>query len=229
MPRIQYQFKRDERLRFLSHLDQQRLFARAFRRAGLDVLYSQGFNPHPKMSFALAMSVGLTSACEYGEVVIGSDIELSDFIKNLNAVLPAGLEVVRACICDDQQKSLSAILEKSCYQVQVKLISDIDKSQLKTLIAHFLNQDHIEMEKRNKRGKKVIQDIKPYIESIALGQITDKKALLEINVLYHDQKTVKPELILSSFNDCEIEVFLIDSTIRIHRQDLILRDNCFDF
>ncbi|WKY45828.1 TIGR03936 family radical SAM-associated protein [Eubacteriaceae bacterium ES2] len=229
MPRVQYQFKRDERLRFLSHLDQQRLFARAFRRAGFDVLYSQGFNPHPKMSFALAMSVGLTSDCEYGEVVIGTEIELADFVENLNAVLPAGLEVVRACICNEQQKSLSANLKKSSYDVQIKLNSEIGKRELEESILHFLDQAHIEIEKRNKRGKKVVQDIKPYIESIIVGQIADEKASLEINVRYDDQKTVKPDLILTSFNDHEMKAFLIDSTLRIHRKDLILKDNCFDF
>ncbi|WP_115028438.1 TIGR03936 family radical SAM-associated protein [Acetobacterium bakii] len=75
MIKMQYQFKRTNELRFLSHLDQQRLFQRAFRRSDMQVDYSLGFNPHPKMAFALAMSVGLTSDCEYGDVM------LTEFLK----------------------------------------------------------------------------------------------------------------------------------------------------
>ncbi|WKY48858.1 TIGR03936 family radical SAM-associated protein [Eubacteriaceae bacterium ES3] len=227
MLRIEYQFKRDERLRFLSHLDQQRLFARAFRRAGIEVAYSNGFNPHPKMSFALAMSVGLTSDCEYGEVVSKSNIEIKDFVRLLNDSLPSGLEVVSAWICDEKQKSLSALLRKSSYGVEVKLAGDIERKELEDMVKHLLNRDSIEIEKRNKRGKKVIQNIRPFIENITIEEVTDKLVKIGIDVLYDDQKTVKPELILTSFNENESPVFLIDPTILIHRKDLILENDCF--
>lgn len=77
MSTIRFKFTRGEELRFISHLDQQRLFQRAFRRAGLDIAHSNGFNPHPKLSFALAMSVGLMSDSEYGDVVLTRDIDRS--------------------------------------------------------------------------------------------------------------------------------------------------------
>ena len=110
MVKIQYQFKRSTPLRFLSHLDQQRLFQRAFRRANMPVEYSQGFNPHPRMSFALAMSVGLTSDGEYGEVIVSEDIDVETFISRMNQVLPNGLEITAAKICDAGVGSLSAAL-----------------------------------------------------------------------------------------------------------------------
>ncbi len=115
MVKIQYQFKRSTPLRFLSHLDQQRLFQRAFRRAEIPVEYSQGFNPHPRMSFALAMSVGLTSDGEYGEVIVSEDIDVETFISRMNQVLPQGLEIIAAKICGAGVGSLSSWLQGSSW------------------------------------------------------------------------------------------------------------------
>ena len=58
-------YKRDERVKYISHLDFVRLFHRTVRRAGVSFLYSQGFNPHPIMTVAMPLSVGVTSDCEY--------------------------------------------------------------------------------------------------------------------------------------------------------------------
>lgn len=63
--RIIASFYKHEQVMFVSHLDMQRLFQRAFRRADLPLAYSNGFNPHPLLSFATALSVGYTSDCEY--------------------------------------------------------------------------------------------------------------------------------------------------------------------
>ena len=68
--RIIASFYKHDEVRFVSHLDMQRLFQRAFRRAGLPLSYSKGFNPHPLLSFATALSVGYTSECEYFDVFL---------------------------------------------------------------------------------------------------------------------------------------------------------------
>lgn len=138
MVKIQYQFKRSTPLRFLSHLDQQRLFQRAFRRAEIPVEYSQGFNPHPRMSFALAMSVGLTSDGEYGEVIVSEDIDVDTFISRMNQVLPNGLEIIAAKICGAGIGSLSAALSKSVYQIRIKVMPGTDLAALAAAIESYL-------------------------------------------------------------------------------------------
>ena len=138
MVKIQYQFKRSTPLRFLSHLDQQRLFQRAFRRANMPVEYSQGFNPHPRMSFALAMSVGLTSDGEYGEVIVSEDIDVETFISRMNQVLPNGLEITAAKICDAGVGSLSAALYKSIYRIRINVVPGTDLAALAAAIESYL-------------------------------------------------------------------------------------------
>ncbi len=225
MVKMQYQFLRDERLRFLSHLNQQRLFQRAFRRANLAVAYSQGFNPHPKMSFALAMAVGLISDCEYGEVILEEGITATLFIEKMNQVLPDGLKILKARIANDHKGSLSAMLLASDYELRVKIIEGFKEEDLKKHIGNFLNRDEIFIEKRNKKKKMVKKEIRAYINKIELKKIDDtRRATLNISLNYLDQQTVKPQLILESINDYEKLIFEIDPTILIHRKTLTITD-----
>ncbi|WP_373485149.1 TIGR03936 family radical SAM-associated protein [Acetobacterium malicum] len=223
MVKIQYQFKRSTPLRFLSHLDQQRLFQRAFRRANLAVEYSQGFNPHPRMSFALAMSVGLTSDGEYGEVIVSEDIDVETFISRMNKVLPNGLEIVSAKICGEGVGSLSAALSKSVYRIRIKVIPETDLAALAEAIQSYLALPQILIQKRNKKGKYVEKDIRPFIESIAVFADPDTdKVNIKMTLIYIEQQCVKPEQILESINNQNSAVFLIDPTIEIHREKLLI-------
>lgn len=224
MVKIQYQFKRSTPLRFLSHLDQQRLFQRAFRRAKMPVEYSQGFNPHPRMSFALAMSVGLTSDSEYGEVIVSEDIDVETFISRMNKVLPNGLEIINAKICGEGVGSLSAALSKSVYRIRINVMPGTDLAELAESIQSYLALPQILMQKRNKKGKYVEKDIRPFIESIAVFTDQEKdKVNVEMTLIYIEQQCVKPEHVLESINNQNSAVFLIDPTIEIHREKLLIK------
>ncbi|PKM59038.1 MAG: hypothetical protein CVU99_15540 [Firmicutes bacterium HGW-Firmicutes-4] len=224
MVKIQYQFKRSTPLRFLSHLDQQRLFQRAFRRANMPVEYSQGFNPHPRMSFALAMSVGLTSDGEYGEVIVSEDIDVETFISRMNQVLPNGLEIVTAKICGEGVGSLSAALSKSVYMIRIKVVPGTDLATLAETIESYLALPQILIQKRNKKGKYVEKDIRPFIESIAVFADSETdKVNIKMTLIYIEQQCVKPEQILESINNQNSVVFMIDPTIEIHREKLLIK------
>ena len=223
MVKIQYQFKRSTPLRFLSHLDQQRLFQRAFRRANMPVEYSQGFNPHPRMSFALAMSVGLTSDGEYGEVIVSEDIDVETFISRMNQVLPNGLEITAAKICDAGVGSLSAALYKSIYRIRINVVPGTDLAALAAAIESYLALPQILIQKRNKKGKYVEKDIRPFIESIAVfADPETDKVNVKMTLIYIEQQCVKPEQILESINNQNSVVFMIDPTIEIHREKLLI-------
>ena len=70
MHRLRLKFSRGEQLKFLSHLDLMRLWERAFRRAGMELAYSEGFSPHPRISLAAPLSVGITSIAELMDVFL---------------------------------------------------------------------------------------------------------------------------------------------------------------
>ncbi|MDO4288368.1 MAG: TIGR03936 family radical SAM-associated protein [Eubacterium sp.] len=221
MNTIRFKFKRDERLRFISHLDQQRLFQRAFRRAGLPMAHSNGFNPHPRLSFALAMSVGLTSDAEYGEVILTEAVDLKDFVKQLNGALPQGLSVTEAWEERGKAPSLSASLTDSVFAVKAELAREMSDGELTAILQAYLAQDEIILNKRNKKGKLVAKNIRPFIKNIEVVSAACQ-AELNLSLAYIDQQSVKPELVLQTVNDTQGEIFVIDPTLRLHRRALNL-------
>ncbi len=223
MSTIRFKFTRGEELRFISHLDQQRLFQRAFRRAGLNIAHSNGFNPHPKLSFALAMSVGLMSDSEYGDVVLTRDIDLMEFTKRLNAALPEGLKVVEARRIPQGKTSLSASLTDSRYRIEVALEDGMDEASLSDILNTYKSLDEVILEKRNKKGKLVPKNIRPFIQDIRVLSIQEGNAELELRLKYLDQQSVKPELVLQTVNQSVKPCFVIDPTIVMTREALNLK------
>lgn len=223
MSTIRFKFTRGEELRFISHLDQQRLFQRAFRRAGLNIAHSNGFNPHPKLSFALAMSVGLMSDSEYGDVVLTRDIDLMEFTKRLNAALPEGLKVVEARRIPQGKTSLSASLTDSRYRIDVALEDVMDEASLSDILNTYKSLDEVILEKRNKKGKLVPKNIRPFIQDIRVLSIQEGNAELELRLKYLEQQSVKPELVLQTVNQSVKPCFVIDPTIVMTREALNLK------
>ena len=223
MSTIRFKFTRGEELRFISHLDQQRLFQRAFRRAGLNIAHSNGFNPHPKLSFALAMSVGLMSDSEYGDVVLTCDIDLMEFTKRLNAALPEGLKVIEARRIPQGKTSLSASLTDSRYRIEVALEDGMDETSLFNILNTYKSLDEVILEKRNKKGKLVPKNIRPFIQDIRVLSIEKGNAVLELRLKYLEQQSVKPELVLQTVNQSVKPCFVIDPTIVMTREELNLK------
>ena len=91
--RYRLHFTKLEKARYLSHLELVRLFLRAFRRAGLDLVYSGGYHPMPKVSFALALPVGMESLSEIMDVQVKVFKNTSLTIERLNKELPSGIRV----------------------------------------------------------------------------------------------------------------------------------------
>ncbi len=86
-------------MKYISHLDLMRLFMRAMRRADLPLKISEGFNPHPKLSIARALKLGLESEHEEATVVLKEFVNPKDFKTRLQVQLPQGITIKEALIC----------------------------------------------------------------------------------------------------------------------------------
>ena len=84
---------KDAQLRFISHLDYAALVERAICRAKLPVVYSEGFNPHMKLSFASALALGVTSESEYMEFILSKDLCQPEVFDKLSSQLPDGVRL----------------------------------------------------------------------------------------------------------------------------------------
>ncbi|HEX9079031.1 MAG TPA: TIGR03960 family B12-binding radical SAM protein, partial [Desulfuromonadaceae bacterium] len=94
--RVRLRFAKTGAMRFLSHLELLTVFTRAVSRGGVPILFSQGFHPHPRFSFATATSVGVESTAEYMDMFVAAGTTAEDVRERLNGALPEGLRILEA-------------------------------------------------------------------------------------------------------------------------------------
>src|SRR5215510_8515148 len=92
--RIRIRYAKRGPLRFTSHRDFARAFERAIQRARVPIAYSQGFTPHPKISYASAAPTGVASEAEYLEIALRAEADPEQVRAALDAALPPGLDVL---------------------------------------------------------------------------------------------------------------------------------------
>jgi len=156
--RIRFQYAKTGRIRFLSHLDLMTLFHRAAVRAELPLMFSQGFNPHPKIAFGPALSVGMESAAEYLDMEISHLTSLDHITQAFSNALPNGIQIRKSRIIPLKAPSLSGSISRYVYTVRVPApYSDVIDRRLPA----FSAQPTALVEKEGKK-----KDIKPLIESI---------------------------------------------------------------
>ena len=131
--------------KFISHLDLLRCFERAILRSGLPVEYSQGFNPHQKMTFALPLPVGVTSECEAVDIFFedgkATDAEIAE---KLNQNLPPDIRVIKTGdICHK-----AADIVRAEYIIVLKGNSEIEEQWIKDF---FANDEVVVMKKTKKK------------------------------------------------------------------------------
>jgi radical SAM family uncharacterized protein/radical SAM-linked protein len=155
--RLQYQ-KRDY-ARYISHLDLIRLFDRVFRRCGIDLVYTSGFNKRPKMSFSPPLALGYTSEAEYMDIEVNTPPP-EDIKERINSILPGGIQVKEIKIVDSHRLSLASVISSAEYSVGLNN-QDINTHDINKLIG----RDSISIIRKTKDKVKSV-DIRPYIESI---------------------------------------------------------------
>lgn len=164
--KVRLRFCKTDRMRFLSHLEMINLFSRAVSRASIPIRFSQGFHPHPRFSFATALSVGVESYAEYMDMEVAGDCSADQVMERLNAVLPSGVKVVSAEEIPLKGASLSVMIESVRYRISSELLAGVD---LPTRIEAFLAMDAFPW-RREKRGKVVELDLRRELcEATATG------------------------------------------------------------
>jgi len=114
-------FSKAGRARFMSHLDLNRSFARAFRRAGVSLKYSQGFNPKPLLAFTPALALGVLGAKEAVDFHLGAPTRTEAMREGLNAALPEGVEIATIALVPPSAPSLAGDVRAASYRVTVPL------------------------------------------------------------------------------------------------------------
>jgi len=137
MHRLRLKFGRGPQLKFLSHLDLMRLWERVFRRSGVDLAYSEGFSPHPRISLAAPLALSVTSKAELMDIFLNRRTTPDNFLQKVAPQLPDGISIIDIQPVSLEAPSLQSRLRFAEYEVQVEsqqVTMDIEGS-LKSLLA----------------------------------------------------------------------------------------------
>ena len=173
MPRLL--FEKTGSAVWMSHLDLMRLMQRAFKRAGLPLTHTQGFNPRPSVSIALPLSVGVESVCELMDFDLEGELPPMETIQTrLNAALVPGI-TVRQVYMDGRKIRDLALL-------RCRLGLEYDggiPAGATDAIATLFAQESLMVEKKSKNGIRE-QDIRPMIRELSVAQTGEKELRVEV-------------------------------------------------
>ncbi len=219
--RIIARFKKEDSVRFVSHLDVQRLFQRAFRRADIPVAYSNGFNPHQQLSFATALTVGATSSGEWLDIKMDKEMDHEEFISRINAALPRGFGILEAFCIEEKYPSLSAVMAAAEYTVILRFAEAVDADDISNAIEKLLI-DSIVVMKKTKAGMKNV-DIRPMVYKMQLTEARGCECTLALAGRLDAAGGLNADLLLGALKD----ILGRDFTFALHRETIYSTDGAF--
>ncbi|MDY6826710.1 MAG: TIGR03936 family radical SAM-associated protein [Bacillota bacterium] len=175
MNKIWFSFARHKRMRYFSHLDMLRLFIRALRRGRFPVVYSQGFNPHPRFSLALPLPLGITADEELGEITFSEKFDAGQFAGLLAEQMPVGLEITGAVCVDENRPPLPSLVEAASYRAGMinEGPENISSLYLEQAVNNLFSKGEIKILKRGKRNKEKEINIRPHIMALSAADKAD--------------------------------------------------------
>lgn len=204
--------------RFISHLDLMRLFQRAFKRAGLPLTHTQGFNPRPSVSIALPLSLGAESHCELLDFDLESPVPPEGIRDRLNAALIDGIRVREVYDNGAKIKYLALLQSRLTLEYDGGIPAGAESA-----IGQLFAQETLVLEKKNRNGV-TQQDIIPMIRNLEISRISEGE--LRLDVLHCCQnpslnpmqlgaaiEKYLPELAPDYIRVCREEIYTEDKTV----------------
>jgi radical SAM-linked protein len=165
--RYRIRFSKLGKIRFTSHRDVARMWERALRRATLPVAYTEGFSPHPKLSFGLALSTGHESLGEYLDIDMAEPVDVERIPARLDPCLPIGLDVQAAAEIESGTPSLQQVVTSCTWRIEVV---GLGHNELAERVQACLRADSLVVT-RERKGHKVTDDLRPAILSLDLDDV----------------------------------------------------------
>ncbi len=187
-------YSKTGRLKYISHLDVNRLMQRALKRSGLPVWYTEGFNPHIYITFALPLALGLESFYEVMDFRLTAELSEKEIIRRLQTALPEGIEVFSVSKPIGKPQDIKSAL------FRIELLCKTEDNLLNSWQS-FLSQREILVEKKTKKGSKIV-DIRPDLVVKKIEQMKDK-LILELFLPAGIQNNISPFLVVEAFSEKE--------------------------
>ena len=184
--RIRIKFTKNDTVKYLGHLDIMRSFQRFFNCAHVCMTYSEGFNPHQKMHFALPLGVGILSLAEYLDAEVADGQDVRKIREDLDRVSGTGFSVLEVRqLMENAEKAMAAVRYASYELCFAK--------SLPGLCAAYLNQPSIVISKKTKTGIREVN-----VKELIL-QMTAREKTLYLFMKTGSENSIKPELIAQDY------------------------------
>ena len=204
----------------LSHLDYMNLFMRALLRSKLPAAWSEGFNPHLKVSFATALAVGVTSDCEYVDFELSAQIEASEVMRRLNLQLPKGAEILKIKKLSGKVKPVMSLVEMSRYEIRLPFDEKfLDAAQLS--IKNFNAAPEINFTRITPKKTRELE-LKKYIAEPIEIIFSDGELIMKFAVKIFSDGSLKPVEVLKVLRE-QFEFPADISEAKINRTELLLK------
>lgn len=141
MQRLRVTFSRGEEVKYISHLDMMRLWERALRRAGVPPAYSGGYSPHPRISIAAPLPIGVTSEGELLDVVVQRRVSPYYFIKVVSGQMPRGIAIEGVVQVEMGAPSLQSQVRQAEYRVEIE--TDRGPQEVEEALGSFMGREHV--------------------------------------------------------------------------------------
>ena len=186
---------------YISHLDLMRMFKRTFKKAGIRLVYSQGFNPHPKMGFAQPLSLGYWGLRELMEFETVEEYNPAELKRIIGSMMPEGIEIIDCRPLEGIKKTLAANTVAAEYIIAIPVTEPLGMSGAEIRDGYMGQNSIITLKKQKKKKDPVEVDIKPMIRSI---EFTPETEALFVTAVLDSGSTsnLSPELVIDTLLKC---------------------------
>jgi len=150
MHRLRIRFSRGQEVKFISHLDIMRLWQRALHRAGISLAYSEGFSPHPRISLAAPLPLGVTSETELMDIFCTGWVSPHLFTTTVSQQLPRGIEILQVHLIAPTLPSLQSQVRYAEYKVEVE--TEKGRQEVEVALVSLLSARHIPWQHQRDTG-----------------------------------------------------------------------------
>jgi radical SAM-linked protein len=195
MQRLRIKFSRGPEIKFISHLDIIRLWQRAFNRAGIEIAYSTGFTPHPRISLAAPLPLGVTSEAELMDMFCVKGVAPHYFVSAVNQQLPPGMTADKVYPIAPDLPSLQSQISQAEYRVEVESASG--PADIKAALAGMLALEHLPWQHQRDTGPHQY-DLRTLIDDLWVIDWQSQTGVLGMRLRCDSQGSGRPEQVAAA-------------------------------
>ena len=215
MQRLRIRFCRGEEIKFISHLDIIRLWQRVLHRAEIPLAYSEGFNPHPRISLAVPLAIGVTSEAELMDIFCTKWVSPHWFTAAISQQLTPGIKLLQTYLIEQNQPSLQSQIRYTEYKVKVE--TKKEPGEIESGISSLLSTEHLPWQHQRDTGMRTY-DLRALIDNLWLIEHYRSYCTIGMRVRCDNSGSGRPEQVAAALG-------FTHHPRSIHRTKLILKTN----